>query len=57
MPETEGEFAKMDIAIRNGRMYNWCVKISGNKLIPLYRIRSKNAMFLRQKYCTKKYRR
>ena len=39
----------MDIAIRDGRMYNWCVKISGNKSNPLYRIRPKNAMFLRQK--------
>lgn len=50
----EGEFAKMDIAIRDGRMYNWCVKISGNKSNPLYRNCPKNAMFLRKKYCTKK---
>jgi hypothetical protein len=51
------EFAKMDIANRDGRMYNWCVKINGNKLNPLYRIRPKNAMFFRKKTCTKKYRR
>ena len=44
----------MDIAIRDGRMYNWCVKISGNKLNPLYRIRFKNAMFLRQGLLYKK---